>query len=62
MELLKIKDLHAKAGEKDILKGLDLTINKGERIAQGAFFNFLVADNGNTDTVRSGGFGSTNAN
>ena len=37
-----------------------LTINKGERIAQGAFFNFLVADNGNTDTVRSGGFGSTN--
>lgn len=30
MELLKIKDLHAKAGEKDILKGLDLTINKGE--------------------------------
>ena len=39
-----------------------LTINKGERIAQGAFFNFLVADNGNTDTVRSGGFGSTNTN
>jgi Fe-S cluster assembly ATP-binding protein len=30
MELLKIKDLHAKAGEKDILKGLDLRINKGE--------------------------------
>ena len=39
-----------------------LTINKGERVAQGAFFNFLVADNGNTDTVRSGGFGSTNTN
>lgn len=39
-----------------------LTINKGERIAQGAFFNFLVADNGNTDTVRSGGFGSTGTN
>ena len=36
-----------------------LTINKGERIAQGAFFNFLVADNGNTDEVRSGGFGSS---
>ena len=35
------------------------TINKGERIAQGAFFNFLVADNGNTDTIRNGGFGST---
>ena len=26
----------------------------------GAFFNFLVADNGNTDNVRTGGFGSTN--
>lgn len=37
-----------------------LTIEKGERIAQGAFFNFLVADNGNTDTTRTGGFGSTN--
>lgn len=36
-----------------------LTINKGERIAQGAFFNFLVADNGNTDAVREGGFGSS---
>lgn len=35
-------------------------INKGDRIAQGAFFNFLVADNGNTDAVRTGGFGSTN--
>ncbi len=34
-------------------------IKKGERIGQGAFFNFLVADNGNTDTVRAGGFGST---
>lgn len=37
-------------------------INKGDRIAQGAFFNFLVADNGNTDDVRIGGFGSTNKN
>ena len=35
-------------------------IHKGDRIAQGAFFNFLVADNGNTDNVRVGGFGSTN--
>ena len=34
-------------------------ILKGERIAQGAFFNFLVADNGNTDNERVGGFGST---
>lgn len=37
----------------------EITIEKGERIAQGAFFNFLVADNGNTDNVRTGGFGST---
>ena len=37
-----------------------INIEEGERIAQGAFFNFLVADNGNTDKVREGGFGSTN--
>ena len=37
-----------------------LTISKGERVAQGAFFNFLVADNGNTDDDRVGGWGSTN--
>ena len=36
------------------------TIHKGDRIAQGAFFRFLKADNGNTDEVRTGGFGSTN--
>lgn len=36
------------------------TIFKGDRIAQGSFFNFLVADSGNTDTIRTGGFGSTN--
>ena len=35
-------------------------IKKGDRIAQGAFFKYLVADNGNTDNVRTGGFGSTN--
>ena len=29
-ELLKIDNLHASAGEKEILKGIDLTINKGE--------------------------------
>ena len=29
-ELLKITNLHANVGEKEILKGLDLTINKGE--------------------------------
>lgn len=34
-------------------------IKRGDRIAQLAFFNFLVADNGNTDTTRKSGFGST---
>ncbi len=29
-ELLRIRDLHVKAGEKEILKGLNLVINKGE--------------------------------
>ena len=40
----------------------DKTINimEGDRIAQGAFFTFLVADNGNTNNKRIGGFGSTN--
>ena len=28
--LLEIKNLHAKAGDKEIIKGLDLKINKGE--------------------------------
>lgn len=40
----------------------DIVINKGDRIAQGMFLNFLVADNGNTDKTRSGGFGSTGTN
>lgn len=40
----------------------ELVINKGDRIAQAAFFTFLVADNGNTDAVRTGGFGSTGKN
>ena len=35
-------------------------IYKDDRIAQGAFFKFLRADNGNTDNIRTGGFGSTN--
>lgn len=35
------------------------TITAGERIAQGIFFPFLPADNGNTETERAGGFGST---
>ena len=28
--LLEIKDLHVNAGEKEILKGINLKINKGE--------------------------------
>lgn len=35
-------------------------IKQGERIAQGMFVPFLVADKGNTDRVRKGGFGHTN--
>ena len=35
-------------------------ITAGERIAQGMFIKYLTADNGNTDNVRQGGFGSTN--
>lgn len=34
-------------------------INVGDRIGQGAFIPFLVADNGNTNEVRKGGYGST---
>ena len=34
-------------------------IKKGDRIGQGMFINYLVADNGNTDDIRNGGFGST---
>ena len=38
----------------------EIEIKKGDRIAQGAFFNYLSADTGNTDNERVGGFGSTN--
>lgn len=37
-----------------------VVIEEGERIAQGIFLPFLVADSGNTDKVRVGGVGSTN--
>lgn len=37
-------------------------IKKGDRIGQGMFINYLVADNGNTNNIRNGGFGSTNKN
>ena len=38
----------------------DYVIKEGDRIAQCMFINYLVADNGNTESVRTGGFGSTN--
>ena len=34
-------------------------LKRGERICQGVFIPFLVADNGNTDKERVGGIGST---
>ena len=34
-------------------------IKIGDRIGQGAFIPFLVADNGNTNVERKGGYGST---
>ena len=34
-------------------------LKRGERIMQGIFVKYLVADNGNTDNVRDGGFGYT---
>jgi len=30
MSLLEIKDLHAKVGDREILKGINLTVNAGE--------------------------------
>ena len=30
MALLEIKNLHARVGEREILKGIDLTVNAGE--------------------------------
>ena len=34
-------------------------VRVGNRIAQGMFIKYLTADNGNTDTERVGGFGSS---
>ena len=34
-------------------------VRVGDRIAQGMFVKYLTADNGNTDTERLGGFGSS---
>lgn len=36
-----------------------ITIKNGERIAQGIFQKYLVADKDEADAIRSGGFGST---
>lgn len=38
----------------------DMQINKGERIGQGVFKQYLIADNDTATRKRSGGFGSTN--
>ena len=37
----------------------DITLEAGERICQGSFIPYLVADNGNTDAERTSGIGST---
>ncbi|MTI69454.1 MAG: dUTP diphosphatase [Firmicutes bacterium] len=37
----------------------EVTIEENERIAQGIFIPFLVADNGNSENTRVGGVGST---
>lgn len=37
----------------------DITVKKGERIAQLVFQKFLIADNDNASGIRQGGFGST---
>ncbi len=36
-----------------------ITIKKGERIGQGIFMKYLIADDDNAQGVRTGGFGST---
>ncbi len=38
----------------------DYVIKTGDRIGQCMFINYLIADNGNTEAKRIGGFGSTN--
>jgi dUTP pyrophosphatase len=46
--------IYLKNNGKEVVK-----INIGDRIGQGAFIPFLVADNGNTKELRKGGYGST---
>ena len=40
-------------------KSEDVKIEKGERIGQAIFQKYLIADNDSADSVRTGGFGST---
>lgn len=37
----------------------DITINKGDKIGQGIFQKYLIADNDSADGERMGGYGST---
>jgi len=41
------------------MSNIAVTIKTGERIAQGIFYKYLVADNDQAHSIRSGGFGST---
>ena len=43
-------------------KDEDVKIEKGERIGQAIFQKYLIADNDSADSVRTGGFGSTDKN
>ena len=42
------------------LSDTPITINKGERFMQGIFLSFFTTENDNIQTLREGGFGSTN--
>ena len=42
------------------IKDEDVTIKKGETIAQAMFQKFLIVDNDKAEGIRTGGFGSTN--
>ena len=42
------------------IKDTDVTIKKGEAIAQAMFQKFLIVDNDKAEGIRRGGFGSTN--
>ena len=37
----------------------EVTINKGERVAQGVFQNYLTTTNDQVESIRKGGFGSS---